>query len=149
MDPHACIDLGRRRDSARSSSVQGRFVCQPYFSCLGRSRPDSRHHDLVDLFQCARRAAAQKAFYLTGTSLSGSLSGLLATALRKMDGISEQHGCHGIFPIEGIFTVVLATASCFITPNRPPWVLYLVTSSARVDHERQPTTTDRHQDLPH
>jgi len=51
MDPHACIDLGRRRDSARSSSVQGRFVCQPYFSCLGRSRPDSRHHDLVDLFQ--------------------------------------------------------------------------------------------------
>ena len=149
MDPHSGVNLGCRRDSSRSCNLQGRSVYQPHLSWLSRSRSHSRHHALVDLFLCAEGAAVQKAFYFTGASLSGSFSGLLATALRKMDGISGQHGWQWVFYIEGIFTVAVAIVCYFIIPNGPRGCFMLSPLERELIMERQHAPTYRYQDLPH
>lgn len=104
---------------------------------------------LLTFFYVPRELQFRQAFYFTGASLSGSFSGLLATALRKMDGISGQHGWQWVFYIEGIFTVVVAIVCYFIIPNGPYGCFLLSPFERQLILERQHTPTYRYQDLPH
>lgn len=104
---------------------------------------------LLTFFYVPKELQFRQAFYFTGASLSGSFSGLLATALRKMDGISGQHGWQWVFYIEGIFTVAVAIVCYFIIPNGPRGCFMLSPLERELIMERQHAPTYRYQDLPH
>lgn len=104
---------------------------------------------LLTFFYVPKELQFRQAFYFTGASLSGSFSGLLATALRKMDGISGQHGWQWVFYIEGIFTVAVAILCYFIIPNGPRGCFMLSPLERELIMERQHAPTYRYQDLPH
>ena len=104
---------------------------------------------LLTFFYVPKELQFGQAFYFTGASLSGSFSGLLATALRKMDGISRQHGWQWVFYIEGIFTVAVAIVCYFIIPNGPRGCFMLSPLERELIMERQHAPTYRYQDLPH
>lgn len=104
---------------------------------------------LLTFFYVPKELQFRQAFYFTGASLSGSFSGLLATALRKMDGISGQHGWQWVFYIEGIFTVAVAIVCYFIIPNGPRGCFMLSPLERELIIQRQHAPTYRYQDLPH
>ena len=104
---------------------------------------------LLTFFYVPKELQFRQAFYFTGASLSGSFSGLLATALRKMDGISGQHGWQWVFYIEGIFTVAVAIVCYFIIPNGPRGCFMLSPLERELIIQRQRAPTYRYQDLPH
>jgi MFS family permease len=66
------------------------------------------------------------AIFYMGSSLSGAISGLLAFALAKMDGIGGLEGWRWIFLVEGIATVVAGVIVPIVltdTPERhPKWL---------------------------
>ena len=104
---------------------------------------------LLTFFYVPKELQFRQAFYFTGASLSGSFSGLLATALRKMDGVSGQHGWQWVFYIEGIFTVAVAIVCYFIIPNGPRGCFMLSPLERELIIQRQHAPTYRYQDLPH
>ena len=68
-----------------------------------------------------KRAESQKrfTFFDSGASLAGAFSGLLASAIGKLDGKLGQHGWRWIFWIEGAFTCLLAFAAFFLVADFP------------------------------
>lgn len=59
----------------------------------------------------------RQALYFSGSSLSGAFSGLLATAIAKLDGRAGLRGFAFIFILEGIFTVLFGVLCFFILPS--------------------------------
>jgi len=59
----------------------------------------------------------RQALYFSGASLSGAFSGLLATAIAKLDGQAGLRGWSWIFILEGIFTVLFGVVCFFRLPN--------------------------------
>lgn len=90
----------------------------------------------------------RQAFFFTGASLSGAFSGLLATAIRKMDGIAGQHGWQWVFYLEGIFTVLVGFLCFFLLPNRPESCFLLTSKERRIVVERLSEARETYRDRP-
>lgn len=88
----------------------------------------------------------RQAFFFTGASLSGAFSGLLAAAIRKMDGIAGQHGWQWIFYLEGIFTVLVGVACIFLMPNEAESCFLLTNTEKQLVRERLNRANDRFRD---
>ncbi|KAL8809274.1 MAG: hypothetical protein Q9200_003564 [Gallowayella weberi] len=74
-----------------------------------------------------KRHELQRRFnwFFTMGVLSGSVSGLLAYALAKMDGIGGYNGWRWIFIIEGLATIVLAVIGYFVLADWPETAKFL------------------------
>lgn len=59
----------------------------------------------------------RQALFFTGASLSGAFSGLLATAIRKMNNITGLAGWQWVFILEGIATVVIGVMCFWLLPS--------------------------------
>ena len=79
----------------------------------------------LTFFYKPRELQFRQAIFFTGASLSGAFSGLLATAIRKMDGMQGQEGWRWVFYLEGIFTVLAGVCCFFLLPStiEKCWVL--------------------------
>jgi sugar phosphate permease len=51
--------------------------------------------------------------------LSGAASGLLASAILKLDHFGSTEGWQMIFAIEGVITIALALVALLVTTDRP------------------------------
>ncbi|PIL23217.1 MFS general substrate transporter [Ganoderma sinense ZZ0214-1] len=61
----------------------------------------------------------------SGVSLAGAFGGLLAYAIEKMNGIGALHGWSWIFLLEGLLTVIVATAFYFYMYDYPENATFL------------------------
>lgn len=65
------------------------------------------------------------AVFFSSATVAGAFSGLLATAISKMDGIGGKPGWAWIFILEGLLTVLCAVASFFILQDFPDTAKFL------------------------
>ncbi|WWC67388.1 uncharacterized protein I206_101296 [Kwoniella pini CBS 10737] len=65
------------------------------------------------------------AFFFSATSLAGAFSGLLASAILNMEGVSGKRGWQWIFILEGLLTVVCGAITFFVLPRDLSTVKYL------------------------
>ncbi|KAF9229153.1 MFS general substrate transporter [Gyrodon lividus] len=65
------------------------------------------------------------ATFFTSATLAGAFSGLLAAAISNMNGIAGRTGWSWIFILEGLFTVLCATASYWIIEDFPETAKFL------------------------
>ncbi|KAF5346720.1 hypothetical protein D9756_010383 [Leucocoprinus leucothites] len=61
----------------------------------------------------------------SSVALSGAFSGLLATAISKMDGVGNRPAWAWIFILEGLFTIVFGILSFWIPPQSPDTAWFL------------------------
>lgn len=66
------------------------------------------------------------AIFYTASAFSGALSGLLAFAIAKMDGLRGIDGWRWIFLIEGAITVAVGVVMPFLIPDTPELASWLV-----------------------
>lgn len=59
------------------------------------------------------------AIFFAATAISGALSGLLAAAITKMDGLGGYEAWRWIFIIEGLISLVLGLSCFFVLPDSP------------------------------
>ncbi|THH00927.1 hypothetical protein EW026_g1676 [Hermanssonia centrifuga] len=63
--------------------------------------------------------------FFASSSLAGAFSGLLATAIIRMEGVGGKHGWAWIFILEGVFTVFCGIASFFLMSATPDTASFL------------------------
>ncbi|PWN49746.1 MFS general substrate transporter [Violaceomyces palustris] len=83
----------------------------------------------------------RQALYFSGSSLSGAFSGLLSTAIGKMDGLAGLRGWSWIFILEGIFTVLFGVLCLWILPNGPNKLWWVTPAERQLATSRMETTT--------
>ncbi|KZT28361.1 MFS general substrate transporter [Neolentinus lepideus HHB14362 ss-1] len=68
-----------------------------------------------------RREESQKRYtiFFASASLSGAFSGLLASAIGKMDGLRGYHGWRWVFILEGVATCIFSIIWFYIIPDFP------------------------------
>ncbi|EJC99323.1 MFS general substrate transporter [Fomitiporia mediterranea MF3/22] len=65
------------------------------------------------------------AMFFAGGSLAGAFGGFLAAAISNMDGVGGKPVWAWIFILEGLFTIIVASASFFIIQDYPPRARFL------------------------
>lgn len=80
---------------------------------------------LLSSFYTRKELAFRTAMLYSGSLISGSVAGLLAAAVMKMDGIAGLRAWQWLFMIEGISTVLVAFACIFILPDMPKTTKWL------------------------
>ncbi|TFK66245.1 MFS general substrate transporter [Pluteus cervinus] len=85
----------------------------------------------LSLWYRRKDVASRIAIFYSAATISGAFGGLLAFGIEKMEGVGGLHGWQWIFCLEGIVTVVVATASFFFMYDYPETATFL-TESERV-----------------
>ncbi|WWD06422.1 hypothetical protein V865_004512 [Kwoniella europaea PYCC6329] len=88
------------------------------------------------------------AFFFSATSLAGAFSGLLASAILNMEGVSGKRGWQWIFILEGLLTVVCGAITFFILPQDLSTARYLTIEerdALRLAHEIDGGATAAHE----
>lgn len=80
---------------------------------------------LLSSFYTRKELALRTALLYSGSLVSGSISGLLAAAIMKMDGIAGLPAWRWLFIIEGSTTVVVAFLCIFVLPDMPKTTRWL------------------------
>lgn len=80
---------------------------------------------LLSSFYTRKELALRTAMLYSGSLISGSVAGLLAAAVMKMDGIAGLRAWRWLFIIEGISTLLVAFACIFILPDMPKTTKWL------------------------
>lgn len=83
------------------------------------------------MWYCRHEIQLRQAMFFSAASVAGAFSGLLAFGIAKMDGVGGLEGWRWIFILEGIVTVVVASASFFLLYDFPE------TASFLTEEERQ------------
>ncbi|KAN0100516.1 Major facilitator superfamily domain containing protein [Tylopilus felleus] len=71
------------------------------------------------------------AIFFTSATIAGAFSGLLAAAISNMNGVAGRTGWSWIFILEGLFTILCATASFWVIQDFPETAKFL-TDAERV-----------------
>lgn len=105
----------------------------------------------LTFFYKPRELQLRQALFFTGATLSGAFSGLLAAAIRHMDGMSAIKGqpiagWSWIFILEGLFTIVFGLICIFIMPNGPDKCWWLNDTERRLARERLESQASRYED---
>ncbi|KAI0926637.1 hypothetical protein AcV7_005526 [Taiwanofungus camphoratus] len=74
--------------------------------------------------------------FFSAASLAGAFGGVLAYGIGKMAGVGHKAGWSWIFIIEGLATIILATASYFFVHNYPDTVSFLDPEEKELLHKR-------------
>lgn len=74
---------------------------------------------IITRWYANRQLQTRLAFFYCASALSGAVSGLLAFAIAKMDGVGGKPGWAWIFLLEGIATVCIGCACFFVMPDTP------------------------------
>lgn len=82
--------------------------------------------------EIAKRAIA----LMVSMSLAGAFGGLLAYGLVQMDGIGGYAGWRWLYFIEGLITLVFATASFWLLPDNPETAYFLTPEERKLGKER-------------
>lgn len=90
----------------------------------------------LTFFYQPRELQLRQALFFTGASLSGAFSGLLAAAIKKMDGMRGLAGWSWIFILEGVFTIVAGLCCILLLPNSPNQCWGLSKLERRLARER-------------
>ncbi|CAI6092922.1 unnamed protein product [Clonostachys chloroleuca] len=85
----------------------------------------------LTMWYCRHEIQLRQAMFFSAASVAGAFSGLLAFGIAKMDGVGGLEGWRWIFILEGIVTVVVASASFFLLYDFPE------TASFLTEEERQ------------
>ncbi|TFK67364.1 MFS general substrate transporter [Pluteus cervinus] len=85
----------------------------------------------LSLWYRRKDVASRIAIFFSAATVAGAFGGLLAFGIEKMEGIGGLHGWQWIFCLEGIVTVLVATASFFFMHDYPETATFL-TESERV-----------------
>lgn len=80
---------------------------------------------LLSSFYTRRELALRTALLYSGSLVSGSVSGLLAAAIMKLDGTAGVPAWRWLFIVEGTTTVVVAFSCIFILPDMPKTTKWL------------------------
>ncbi|KAI9568277.1 major facilitator superfamily domain-containing protein [Boletus coccyginus] len=79
----------------------------------------------ISLWYPRAELAKRIAIFSSAATVAGALSGILAYAIEKMEGIGGLHGWQWIFCLEGIATVLVALAALFIMHDYPETASFL------------------------
>ncbi|KAJ7346992.1 major facilitator superfamily domain-containing protein [Mycena albidolilacea] len=79
----------------------------------------------LSLWYRRRDVAGRVAIFFSAATVAGAFGGILAYAIEKMEGIAGLHGWQWIFCLEGIVTVLVATASYFFMYDYPQTATFL------------------------
>ncbi|TFK67362.1 MFS general substrate transporter [Pluteus cervinus] len=85
----------------------------------------------LSLWYRRKDVASRIAIFFSAATVAGAFGGLLAFGIEKMEGVGGLHGWQWIFCLEGIVTVLVATASFFFIYDYPETATFL-TESERI-----------------
>ncbi|KAF8203119.1 MFS general substrate transporter [Pholiota molesta] len=71
------------------------------------------------------------AVFFSSATVAGAFSGLLATAISKMDGVGGKKGWEWIFILEGLATIVISVASYWVIQDFPTTAKFLTEKERR------------------
>jgi MFS family permease len=74
---------------------------------------------LIGEYYTRKEQSLRFAFFLTFAVLGPAMSGLLAFAIRNMDGIQGKEGWRWIFILEGLCTLLISIFVFFLVPDFP------------------------------
>lgn len=100
----------------------------------------------LTFFYKPRELQLRQALFFTGATLSGAFSGLLAVAIKKMEGMKGIAGWSWIFILEGLFTIVFGLLCILILPNGPEKSWWLSDIERRMAIERLESQASRYED---
>ncbi|ODH50390.1 hypothetical protein GX48_03505 [Paracoccidioides brasiliensis] len=124
-----------------TSSFAGLLVCRVFLGIFEAGFVPGCVY-LISMYYKRHELQTRLNFFVSCSIMAGSLSGILAYAIARMDGARGYSGWRWIFILEGVATVVAAVFSKFLIPEWPEKAKFLAEDERKLLLDRLASETE-------